>query len=54
VTPPVRVGADEHVHQAAVDVANVRRQVTSRIDPPDGHEISTPAVTSTGEPPGGQ
>jgi len=30
MTPPVRVGTDEHVHQAAVDPANLRRQ-TPRI-----------------------
>jgi len=44
VTPSVRVGAYEHVHQAAVELANLRREVTSGIDPLHCHEISTPAV----------
>ena len=44
VTPSVRVGAYEHVHQAAVELANLRREVTSGVDPLHCHEISTPAV----------
>ena len=53
MTPPVRVGTDELGHQAAVDPANLRRQL-ARIDPLGRHEISTPVVTSTVEPAGGQ
>ena len=48
VAPAVRVGTDEHVHQHAVDVANLRRQITSRIDLHDGVCLYSHPVNAMG------